>query len=303
MKTNLLNPALFVEHSTAWLRNYATNAGQTGYVIGVSGGVDSAVASTLCALTGLPLLVIEMPIHQSEDQILRGRNHIDWLKKNYSNVSSINISLTTVFDSMLAAFEQGEKQIAGGVVQELSDLGKANTRARLRMTTLYQFASALQRLVCGTGNKVEDFGVFFFSKYGDGGVDLSPLADITKTEVYAVAQALGVNQEIIDAKPTDGLWGDARSDEDQIGASYPELEWAMSFYENNVIPRGEGVANSSINTIVSFVAKQETENVDRKQEVMRIYLTRHRANKHKMDAIPVFDSASCRESTFSTAME
>lgn len=302
MKATKLNLELFVANCTNWLKDYATKAGRERYVIGISGGVDSAVASTLCARTGLPLLVIEMPIYQGKDQVSRARNHIDWLKKNYPNVSSIEVELTEVFDSICSALDKGATQIEGALDSEASNLGKVNSRARLRMTTLYHFATATSGLVCGTGNKVEDFGVGFFTLGGDGQVDLSPLADITKTEVYAVAQALGVNQEIIDAKPTDGLWGDARSDEDQIGASYPELEWAMSFYENNVIPRGEGVANSSINTIVSFVAKQETENVDRKQEVMRIYLTRHRANKHKMDAIPVFDSASCRESTFSTAM-
>lgn len=301
MKNNTFNPALFVENATNWLKSYAESNGQTGYVIGVSGGIDSAVASTLCAKTGLPLLVIEMPIHQGVDQVSRAQNHISWLKSQFPNVQSTTVDLTGAFDGILSAFEKGEGEL-GGLDHDSVLMGRTNTRSRLRMVTLYQFAASLKRLVCGTGNKVEDFGIGFYTKYGDGGVDVSPIGDITKTEVYAVAQALGVNQEIIDAKPTDGLWGDARSDEDQIGASYPELEWAMSFYENNVIPRGEGVANSSINTIVSFVAKQETENVDRKQEVMRIYLTRHRANKHKMDAIPVFDSASCRESTFSTAM-
>ena len=301
MKATKLNLELFVANCTNWLKDYATKAGREQYVIGISGGVDSAVASTLCARTGLPLLVIEMPIHQGADQVTRARNHIDWLKKNYPNVLSIEVELTGVFDSICTAFDKGQAQIEGALDKEASNLGKVNSRARLRMTTLYHFAAATNGLVCGTGNKVEDFGIGFFSLGGDGQVDLSPLADINKTEVWQVAAQLGINQEIIDAKPTDGLWGDARSDEDQIGASHPELELAMEFYENNIVPRGEGVANSSINTIVSFVAKQETENVERKQEVMRIFLTRNRANKHKMDAIPVFSSASCRESAYSTA--
>lgn len=299
MKNVIFNPSLFAANATQWLKNYAESNGQTGFVIGVSGGIDSAVASTLCAETGLPLLVIEMPIHQGEEQVTRAQNHIAWLKSKYDNVQSTTVNLTSVFDNMLKAFEDGEGQLEG-LDGDSVLMGRTNTRSRLRMVTLYQFAASTKRLVCGTGNKVEDFGIGFYTKYGDGGVDVSPIGDITKTEVYAVASSLGINQEIIDAKPTDGLWGDSRSDEDQIGASYPELEWAMDFYENNIVPRGEGVANSSISTIVSFVAKQETENVGRKQDVMRIFLTRNRANKHKMNAIPVFDSASCRENAYST---
>lgn len=300
MKNTVFNPSLFAANATAWLKNYAESNGQTGFVIGVSGGIDSAVSSTLCAETGLPLLVIEMPIHQGSDQVTRAQNHIAWLKSKYSNVQSTTVDLSNAFDNILNAFEKGEGDLTG-LDHDNVLMGRTNTRSRLRMVTLYQFAASLKRLVCGTGNKVEDFGIGFYTKYGDGGVDVSPIGDITKTEVYAVASSLSINQEIIDAKPTDGLWGDARSDEDQIGASYPELEWAMEFYENNIVPRGEGVANSSVNTIASFVAKQETENVERKQEVMRIFLTRNRANKHKMDAIPVFSSASCRESAYSTA--
>lgn len=284
----------YIISSTAWLQDYATKAGQTGYVIGVSGGVDSAVVSTLCARTGLPLLVIEMPIHQSPDQVTRARNHITWLKENFPHVASIEVDLSSTFDSAVTAFQKAEAQFPAALTQESILLGHANTRARLRMTTLYQFATALRRLVCGTGNKVEDFGIGYFSKFGDGGVDLSPIGDITKTEVWAVAAELGVNQEIIDAKPTDGLWAGSPSDEDQIGASYPELEWAMDFIETQIAPLGGGAASSSIDTIVAVVGKKETENVERKKEVMRIYMTRNRANKHKMDPIPVFSTTDCR---------
>lgn len=164
------------------------------------------------------------------------------------------------------------------------------------MITLYQFATALRRLVCGTGNKVEDFGIGYYSKYGDGGVDLSPLGNITKTEVWAVAVALGINQEIIDAKPTDGLWANSPSDEDQIGASYSELEWAMEFCFDHYI----GFDNCTIDSGVAAVAKFETENIERKEQVMRIYMTRNRANHHKMVPAPIFDSSDCRESVLST---
>ncbi len=284
----------YILASTDWLQNYATKAGQTGYVIGVSGGVDSAVASTLCAKTDLPLLVIEMPIHQSSDQVTRARNHIAWLKSNFPQVTSIEVDLSSTFDNMMEAFHKAEAQFPATLSTDAMALGSANTRARLRMTTLYQFATALRRLVCGTGNKVEDFGIGYFSKWGDGGVDLSPIGDITKSEVWDVARALGINQEIIDAKPTDGLWAGSPSDEDQIGASYPELEWAMEFKATHIDPLGDGATNSGVDSLVAVVGKKETENVERKKEVMRIFLKRHRANRHKMDPIPVFETSGCR---------
>ena len=202
------------------LRDYATNAGIKGFVIGISGGIDSAVTSTLCAKTGLDLLCLEMPIHQAENQETRASNHIDWLLKNFDNVKRQAVELTPVFDSFIAALPAVDNE-------EDRFMSLANTRARLRMTTLYYFAALNGYLVAGTGNKVEDFGVGFYTKYGDGGVDLSPIADLLKTEVYEIAKFLGINEEIMVAPPTDGLWGDDRTDEDQIGASYPELEWAM----------------------------------------------------------------------------
>ena len=212
------------DHIVNWLKDYTLNAGMKGFVVGVSGGIDSAVTSTLAARTGLDVLCLEMPIHQAESQVSRAMNHIAWLKENFPNVSMTQVNLTPVFDSLIDAFPEVEDE-------ESRMMSLANTRARLRMTSLYYFAALKKYLVAGTGNKVEDFGVGFYTKYGDGGVDLSPIADLMKSEVYALGRYMGVNQEIIDAAPTDGLWGDDRTDEDQIGASYDELEWAMTMQD------------------------------------------------------------------------
>ena len=213
-----------VAHIVKWLHDYATNAKIKGFVVGVSGGIDSAVTSTLCAMTGLEVLCLEMPIHQADNQVSRAYRHIDWLQANHQNVMVESVELTPVFDSLVGAFPDVSNE-------EERFMALANTRARLRMTSLYYFAALKGYLVAGTGNKVEDFGVGFFTKYGDGGVDLSPIADLLKSEVYQIAEFLGVNKEIIIAPPTDGLWGDDRTDEDQIGASYPELEWAMAMHD------------------------------------------------------------------------
>lgn len=247
------------DHITNWLRSYAENAGMKGFVIGVSGGIDSAVTSTLCARTGLDLLCVEMPIHQGKAQVSRADEHIDWLMENYPNVSRVDVSLTEVFDQLVASLPPVEEE-------ESRFMSLANTRARLRMTTLYYFAALKGYLVAGTGNKVEDFGIGFFTKYGDGGVDLSPIADLLKTEVYELGAYLGVAQSIMDAPPTDGLWGDHRTDEDQIGASYPELEWAMAKHDQG---------------------KKESDFSGREKEVFRIFKRYHDANQHKMIPIPV----------------
>ncbi|OQD43875.1 NAD(+) synthase [Croceivirga radicis] len=248
-----------VNHIVDWLKTYANNANIKGFVIGVSGGIDSAVTSTLCARTGLDLMCIEMPIHQAESQVTRADRHIDWLMQNYPNVSRQPVNLTPVFDSLVAALPKVENE-------EERFMSLANTRARLRMTTLYYFAALHGYLVAGTGNKVEDFGVGFYTKYGDGGVDLSPIADLVKTEVYQIGRFLGVNQDILEAAPTDGLWGDDRTDEDQIGASYPELEWAMEMAD---------------------AGKTANDFEGRKKEVFAIYKRFNTANKHKMVPIPV----------------
>ena len=254
-----MNAEKVVLHIVNWLKEYAQNAKVNGFVIGISGGIDSAVTSALCARTGLPVLCVEMPIHQAKGQVLRGKEHIEQLKKQYKNVASTEVNLTTVFDTF--------KQIVPTMGNtEIVDLSLANTRARLRMTTLYYFAGLHGYLVAGTGNKVEDFGVGFFTKYGDGGVDISPIADLMKSEVYQIAKFLDIPKSIRQAPPTDGLFGDSRTDEDQIGASYNELEWAMKQAE-----LGKTLADFS----------------GREKEVFAIYTQRNKANQHKMKPIPV----------------
>jgi NAD+ synthase len=250
-----------VDFIVKWLKDYATNAKVNGFVIGISGGIDSAVTSTLCAKTGLKLICLEMPIHQAESQVSRALKHIAWLQSNFDKVSMTKVNLTPVFDALI-------EELPSVTNEEDRFMSLANTRARLRMTTLYYFAALNKLLVAGTGNKVEDFGVGFYTKYGDGGVDLSPIADLLKTEVYEIARYLGINQEIIEAAPTDGLWGDNRTDEDQIGASYPELEWAMQMKDEGRMP-------------ADFEGRQK--------EVFKIFIRYNKANQHKMLPIPVCD--------------
>jgi NAD+ synthase len=245
-----------VDHIVKWLRNYCETNGMKGFVIGVSGGIDSALTSTLCAMTDKPTLLVEMPIHQAPSQVSRAQQHIAFLENRFENVTSIQVELTTSFDTLVQALPTADNDY-------LYQLSLANTRARLRMTTLFYLAGIHKHLVAGTGNKIEDFGVGFFTKYGDGGVDLSPIADLTKSEVYLLAELLDVNEEILNAAPTDGLFGDDRSDEDQIGASYPELEWAM-----NYVSTGEKLSK-------------------REQEVLDIYKKLNKQNQHKMQPIPV----------------
>ncbi len=251
-----MNTSLVIDHIVNWLREYSENSGSKGFVVGVSGGIDSAVTSALCARTGLPTLCLEMPIHQSESQVNRALKHINKLKSEYSNVELKSLELTTIFDAFVDALPQADNQ-------ELHELSLVNTRARFRMSTLYYFAALRQSLVAGTGNKVEDFGVGFYTKYGDGGVDLSPIADLNKTEVFAVGKELGIIDEIMTAPPTDGLWGDSRTDEDQLGATYPELEWAMEY------------------------AGDESDLNQRQKEVLSIYRRLNKQNQHKMLPIPV----------------
>lgn len=242
-----------------WLEAYAKNAKVEGFVVGISGGIDSAVVSALCAKTGLPTLCVEMPIHQAESQVARGREHIDSLMQKYSNVQKTEVNLSSVFDEFKAQMPQTAEENS-------LNLSLANSRARLRMTALYFLAGVNHYLVVGTGNKVEDFGVGFFTKYGDGGVDLSPIADLMKSEVYELGRELGIPKSIMDAQPTDGLFGDSRSDEDQLGASYDELEWAMKMKE-------EGSSGSNFS--------------GRKREVFEIYSRLNKANQHKIKPIPI----------------
>ncbi|MGY5848928.1 NAD(+) synthase [Salegentibacter sp. F14] len=248
-----------VDHIVNWLKDYATKANMNGFVLGISGGIDSAVTSALCAKTGMRTLCLEMPIHQQKNQVTRAQKHIQYLKEHFANVSNLEVNLTPVFENFKQSVPATESS-------DHHSLSLANTRARLRMTTLYYFAGVHGYLVAGTGNKVEDFGVGFFTKYGDGGVDISPIADLMKSEVYQIAHYLQLSPEIINALPTDGLFDNSPSDEEQIGASYDELEWAMLQAEQG---------------------KTEDDFSGRHKVVFQIYQRRHRANLHKINPIPV----------------
>jgi NAD+ synthase len=242
------------DYIAQWLLGYCEKSNVSGYVIGISGGIDSAVTSTLCAKTGKKTILVNLPIKQSESEFNRATEHITNLKSRFKNVESIEVNLTETFEviSKYLPFEASSNSLA-----------MANTRSRLRMTTLYAIAQGNNCLVAGTGNKIEDFGIGFYTKYGDGGVDVSPIADLLKSEVFQLGKVLQVVQSIQNAAPTDGLWGDKRTDEDQIGATYPELEWAMNFSGN------------------------ENELTTRKKEVLAIYRRLNFANQHKMQPIPV----------------
>lgn len=243
------------DHIVNWLKEYSDRSRTEGFVIGISGGIDSAITSTLCALTGKKVICLNMPIRQLKNEYDRGNTHIEWLKNKFSNVSSAEVDLSPVFEQMEKTYD----------TQIQDFLTMANTRARLRMTTLYAYAGHHKLLVAGTGNKIEDFGIGFFTKYGDGGVDVSPIADLMKSQVYHLAGSLGVIDEILNARPTDGLFADGRTDEDQIGATYDELEWAMQYLE-----------------------KKESYTLNERQTIaLGIYQSRHNANLHKIDPIPV----------------
>ena len=251
-----MNNKNVIAHIVNWIAQYSNNSNTNGFVVGISGGIDSALTSALCAETGKKVICLNVPIHQHKAEYDRGNEHINWLKKKYSNVFSYEVELTSTFQKLEISLPE-----------EIRDwLTLANARSRLRMTTLYAFASHHKMLVAGTGNKVEDFGVGFFTKYGDGGVDISPIADLMKSEVHALATELGVVASILKAKPTDGLWADERTDEDQIGATYDELEWAMKFLDN---PSEFSKLN------------------DRQKIVLDIYERLHKANLHKMQPIPL----------------
>ena len=252
-----MQTAKVIDHIVNWLTAYCDRAGLKGFVVGVSGGIDSAVTATLCAKTGKKVLLLNMPIYQATEQVSLAEQHIRWLEEKYRNVQGRHLDLTPVFQAVKQTFP----------ADICDDLTLANTRSRLRMVTLYAFSTHHRMLVAGTGNKVEDFGVGFYTKYGDGGVDISPIADLMKSEVYAVGKELGIMEAILNAPPTDGLWQDNRTDESQIGATYDELEWAMAFEAD---------------------PGDEAQLTPRQQEVLSIYRRFHRINRHKMDPIPVF---------------
>ena len=229
-----------------WLKDYYWKYDIKAFVVGVSGGIDSAVVSTLCAETGFPTYVLTMPLHSKEGNTELSDAHAKALMKKYSNVRVVNIDLSNTYESLLFDIDQDFVN---------NKLANANTKSRLRMVSLYQVAGSVGGIVVGTGNKVEDYGIGFYTKYGDGGVDIAPIADLYKSEVWELGEYLDVDQRIVDAKPTDGLWDDGRNDEDQIGATYVELEEAM---ENKT-----GVA---LNILEEYNKK----------------------NKHKMEPIPTF---------------
>ena len=230
----------------AWIKDYADSNGIKSLVVGVSGGIDSAVVSTLCAETGLPTYALTMPLLSKKENTALSDGHALGLVKRYSNVTNVNVDLTETYKVFNLFVDDTFTK---------NELANANTKSRLRMVTLYQVAGSVGGIVVGTGNKVEDYGIGFYTKYGDGGVDIAPIADLYKTEVRELGGYLGVRREIIDAKPTDGLWEDGRSDEDQIGATYAELEEAM-----------ESGTGKAVDILSRF----------------------NRQNRHKMEPIPTF---------------
>jgi len=253
---------------TKWIKDYAKKAKVNTLVIGISGGIDSSVVSTLCAKTGLKTIVVQMPIRQNKKLDNLSSKQAAWLLERFDNVTHMAMDLTPVF----TAFEKKVDPFCG-IEDDTYDtykLASANSRARLRMMTLYQIAQCHGGIVVGTGNKVEDFGVGFFTKYGDGGVDISPIGDCLKTEVWDMGREFGLEQEIIDAAPTDGLWDDGRTDEGQLGMTYPELEHAM-------------ILDNADNCVYEPLALTKTE----KAQVKKYKEIRAR-NMHKMIPIPVF---------------
>jgi len=246
-----------IQHIVECLNAYCDKAGLNGFVVGISGGIDSAVTSTLCAKTGKKTISLNMPIYQAPEQVSLAGQHIEWLEKNYDQARGIKTELTPVFQAL--------ERILPPDIQD--GLTMANTRSRIRMVTLYAFASHHKMLVVGTGNKIEDFGVGFYTKYGDGGVDISPIADLMKSEVYLIGKELGIIEVILNAPPNDGLWFDNRTDESRIGATYDELEEAMRFNAESI---------------------SEDQLTARQKEVLGIYRRFNQANRHKMVPIPVF---------------
>jgi NAD+ synthase len=249
-----LDYSRLANYISQWLLTYCEKSNVSGFVIGISGGIDSAVTSTLCAQTGKNIILVNLPINQNESEYKRAKEHIANLKSRFKNVVSIEVNLTKTFEVISESLPQEASS---------NSLAMANTRSRLRMTTLYAIAQGNNCLVAGTGNKIEDFGIGFYTKYGDGGVDISPIADLLKSEVFKLGKELNIIESIQNAEPTDGLWGDKRTDEDQIGASYPELEWAM------------------------FYSESENELTNREKEVLMIYRRLNSVNQHKMLPIPV----------------
>ena len=264
--SKMMTPKQRINHITKWLKAYARSAKISTFVVGISGGIDSSVVSALCARTGIKTIVVQMPIRQNKTLNNRSSLQAGWLLEHFpETVTHMSMDLTTVF----SAFEKKTAPFCDAENASQVELAFANSRARLRMMTLYQIAQSHCGIVVGTGNRVEDFGVGFFTKYGDGGVDVSPIGDCLKTEVWDMGRELGLPQEIIDAEPTDGLWDDGRTDEGQLGMTYPELEHAMALDKND-------------NCVYNPLEMSKTEKAQLKK-----YRTIRARNLHKMEPIPV----------------
>jgi len=235
----------------SWIKDYAIVNNIKSLVVGVSGGIDSAVVSTLCAETGLPTYVLSMPLLSKVDSDKLSDSHANTLEEKYNNVTKIRVELSGVYDKFVHSLNWW----TGSYEYTSNELANANTKSRLRMVTLYQVAGTVGGIVVGTGNKVEDYGVGFYTKYGDGGVDIAPIADLYKTEVWMLGEYLGIDERIISAPPTDGLWDDGRTDEDQIGATYAELEHAMETGEGpglGPLLKFSGMNSHKMNPIPTF---------------------------------------------------
>ncbi|WP_185852208.1 NAD(+) synthase [Blattabacterium cuenoti] len=244
-----------IRYIVSWLKEYIEKAKSNGFIIGISGGIDSSVASYLVSMTKFPTIILEMPIMEKRKNLLSIK-HANFLTKKFSNVHYLKKDLSNLFTAFYNTTNETENS-------KLS-LALANVKSRIRMLTLYYYANIKDYLVVGTGNKVEDFGVGFFTKYGDGGVDLHPIADLTKSEVRFLAKKLNIFEKIQKAKPTDGLWEDQRSDEDQLGATYNELEWAMKM---------EIMKDDTLSEI--------------EYKILKKYQILHKKNRHKMIPIPI----------------
>jgi len=270
--SKMVTPKQRIRHIVKWIKQYATKNKISTLVVGISGGIDSSVVSALCAETGLQTIVVQMPIRQNKTLNNRSSMQAGWLMEQYPDtVTHMSVDLTPVF----TAFEKKTDPFCGAIDASQVNLAFANSRARLRMMTLYQIAQSHKGIVVGTGNRVEDFGVGFFTKYGDGGVDISPIGDCLKTEVWDMGRELGLAQEIIDAAPTDGLWDDGRTDEGQLGMSYPDLERMMAL---DFLQRCKAVDSNMPGS-----AKLSAD--DRKK--LKQYQNTRARNMHKMLPIPV----------------
>lgn len=269
-----MTPRQRVNHIVKWLKSYARSARINTFVVGISGGIDSSVVSALCARTGLKTIVVQMPIRQRRDLDRRSSMQAGWLLERHPDtVTHMSMDLTSVFtafEKKLTPFCSIEEDTL-----EQTNLAFANSRARLRMMTLYQIAQCHSGIVVGTGNKVEDFGVGFFTKYGDGGVDISPIGDCLKTDVWAMGRELGLPEDIITAAPTDGLWADDRTDEDQLGMTYPELERMMAL---DLLDRAQAIDSN-------MPGSRRLRTDDRAK--LRRYRELKARNQHKMQPIPV----------------